>query len=415
MTTPNEFLDRFGKFGIHLGLERIQQLLSDLGNPQTRVPVVHVAGTNGKGSVCAYISSILQAAGYRVGRYISPHLIDWRERICINSEWISNEELMAALLQVEQAIAPEQMPTQFEVITAAAWWYFAQQQVDVAVIETGLGGRLDATNVCDRPLASVITSISMDHWQRLGDTLSAIASEKAGIIKPHCAAIIGEVPAEAKAVIAAKVLDCDAPVTWVHPAIPTTYGAEWEGIQYPLPLLGKHQLNNSAIAIATIRALQKQGWQIDSAAIDRGMRQTQWAGRLQWIEYQLSDRSGKLLIDGAHNVAAAAYLRQFVDESFPHKRIRWVMGILDTKDSVGILKALLRPDDLLFTVPVPSHQTTDPEELVAIGNAILKQSATSYPDLPSALAEAFRNSDRDLVVLCGSLYLIGEFLRLYQN
>jgi dihydrofolate synthase / folylpolyglutamate synthase len=415
MTMANEFLERFGKFGIHLGLERIQQLLADLGNPHARVPVIHVAGTNGKGSVCAYLSSVLQAAGYRVGRYISPHLTDWCERISINSEWISHEDLIDALLQVERAIVPAQMPTQFEVITAAAWWYFAQQQVDVAVIETGLGGRLDATNVCDRPLASVITSISMDHWQRLGSSLGAIASEKAGIIKPHCPAIIGEMPEEAKAAIAAKIHDCDAPVTWVSAATKTVIGAEWEGIFYPLALLGKHQLMNSAIALATIQALQQQGWDIDRAAIEQGMKQAQWQGRLQWIEYRLHDRSHKLLIDGAHNVAAAEYLREFVDDAFPQKCIHWIVGMLDTKDSRGILNALLRKEDLLSTVPVPSHQTADPQELVDIGNSMLERPATSYPDLTSSLEAAFANSDCDLVVLCGSLYLVGEFLQLSQS
>ncbi len=418
MTKTDEFLDRFGKFGIHLGLERIQQLLADLDNPHMHVPIVHVAGTNGKGSVCAYLSSILQAAGYKVGRYISPHLIDWRERICINSQWISDENLMEVLLQVDRAIIPEQMPTQFEVITAAAWLYFAQQQVDIAVIETGLGGRLDATNVCDRPLASVITSISMDHWQRLGSTLGAIAGEKAGIVKPHCPAIIGEVSEEAKAVIAAKIQDCDAPVTWVSAATETPTGAEWQGISYPLVLLGKYQLSNSAIALATIQALEKQGWDISQSAIEQGMKQTQWQGRLQWIEYQLSDRSHKLLIDGAHNVAAAEYLREFVDETFPQKSIHWIVGMLNTKDTQGILNALLRRGDLLSTVPVSSHQSADPQELVDIGNSVLEQPATSYRDLPSALEAAFINSDspRDhLVVLCGSLYLVGEFLQLTQS
>jgi dihydrofolate synthase / folylpolyglutamate synthase len=415
MTTADKFLDRFGKFGIHLGLERIQQLLADLGNPHTRVPIIHVAGTNGKGSVCAYLSSILQAAGYQVGRYISPHLVDWRERICINSQWISDENLMAALLQVNQAIIPEQMPTQFEVITAAAWWYFAQQKVDIAVIETGLGGRLDATNVCDRPLVSVITSISMDHWQRLGSSLGAIAGEKAGIIKPHCPAIIGEVPEAAHAVIATKIHDCEATATWVKAATKTTTGAEWEGISYPLALLGRHQLINSAIALATIQALLKQGWHIDRDAIAQGMRQTQWQGRLQWIEYRLNGQSHKLLIDGAHNVAAAEYLRQFIDEAFPQKRIHWVVGMLDTKDSQGILKALLRRGDLLSTVPVSSHQSAAPQELADIGSSILEQPATSYGNLPSALAEVFGDSDLDLVVLCGSLYLVGELLQLLQS
>ncbi|MFN9817538.1 MAG: bifunctional folylpolyglutamate synthase/dihydrofolate synthase, partial [Pseudanabaena sp.] len=207
--SPEEYLAIFDKFGIHLGLDRIYQLLDALGNPHQQIPVIHVAGTNGKGSVCAFLLSILQTAGYRVGRYTSPHLIDWRERITINGEWICDQDLLEALQQVEAAINPEFPPTQFEVITAAMWWYFAKQKslqnLDIVIIETGLGGRLDATNVCDRPLISVITSIGLDHCQQLGNTLGAIASEKAGIIKPKSPVIIAENHAEAIAVLQAKV------------------------------------------------------------------------------------------------------------------------------------------------------------------------------------------------------------------
>lgn len=420
--TPAEFLASFGKFGIHLGLERIQQLLNDLDNPHKQVPIIHVAGTNGKGSVCAYLSAILQAAGYRVGRYISPHLVDWRERITINADWISSQDLLEALLQVQQVIRPDSIPTQFEVITAAAWWYFAQQQVDIAVIETGLGGRLDATNVCDRPLVSVITSISMDHWQRLGSTLAAIATEKAGIIKPDCPVVVGELPIEAKTAIAAKISECQSPVTWVAAAEPSQGGARWQGVEYSMPLLGEHQLLNSAIAIATVQVLQAQGWQITDTAIIAGMAKTQWQGRLQWAEYRRGSQTFKLLLDGAHNVAAAIYLRQFVDQAFPDQRRSWVIGMLDTKDHEGILQALLRADDLLFTVPLAGHQTADPQWLAKLGKSKLTQPPTSYTDLQSALDAAFQRiaatstldqvTNSDLVILCGSLYLVGEFLQL---
>ncbi len=220
-SSPETYLDSFDKFGIHLGLERIQQLLDALGNPHQQIPVIHVAGTNGKGSVCAFLLSILQAAGYCIGRYTSPHLIDWRERITINGEWIRDQDLLEALQQVAAAINPEFPPTQFEVITAAMWWYFAAQKVDIAILETGLGGRLDATNVCDRPLVSVITSIGLDHCQQLGNTLGAIASEKVGIIKYKCPVVIAENHAEAIAVLQAKVIECDAPVTWISAAQPT--------------------------------------------------------------------------------------------------------------------------------------------------------------------------------------------------
>lgn len=180
MNSINSILKPFERFGVHLGLERIEQLLHNLGNPHHNVPIIHVAGTNGKGSVCAYLSSILTQAGYKVGRYTSPHLVDWNERICLNEQPISIETLQNLLLQVQEAINPAtESPTQFEVITAAAWLYFAQSQVDIAVVEVGLGGRLDATNVC-RPIVSVITSISREHWQQLGSTLPQIAVRKTG-------------------------------------------------------------------------------------------------------------------------------------------------------------------------------------------------------------------------------------------
>ncbi len=415
--SPEEFLASFDKFGIHLGLERIQQLLKALGNPHQQVPVIHVAGTNGKGSVCAFLLSILQSAGYRVGRYTSPHLVDWRERITINGEWITNEHLLAALDQVEQAIAPDYPPTQFEVITAAMWWYFAQQKslqnLDVAIIETGLGGRLDATNVCDRPLVCAITSISLDHCQQLGYTLGAIAAEKAGIIKPNRPVVIAENDPEAIAALQAKVTECASPITWVNAATRTDTGAIWQGFEYTLPLLGKHQLINSAIAIAVIQSLRTQGWQISEAMMQTGLANTQWAGRLQWIEFDLKGQPCQILIDGAHNVAAAAYLRNFVDETFPNQRKRWVVGILNTKDQDGILQALLHPDDLLLAVPVPNPATTPPADLANIATTMLKSAPQFYSSLELGLASAFDNlRSGEVVILCGSLYLVGEFLRL---
>ncbi len=410
-----EYLASFDKFGIHLGLERIQQLLNTLGNPHQQIPVIHVAGTNGKGSVCAFLLSIFQAAGYRVGRYTSPHLLDWRERITINGEWISNQDLLESLEKVAQAIAIEFPPTQFEVITAAMWWYFAQQKarqnLDIAIIETGLGGRLDATNVCDRPLVCAITSIGLDHCQQLGSTLSAIATEKAGIIKPKCPVVIAENDPDAIAALQTKSTACDAPLILVNAATRTDTGAIWQGFAYPLPLLGNHQLINSAIAIAVVQSLRTQGWQISDQALRTGMANTEWAGRLQWIEFNLNGKPRKILIDGAHNVAAAQYLRQFVDQSFPNQRKLWVIGILNTKDQSGILQALLHPNDLLYPVPVPNPATTSPQALAKIASAILKTEPQAYDDLQLGLKAAFDDlRSHDIVILCGSLYLVGEFL-----
>ena len=414
-------LKSYQHFGIHLGLERIHQLLHKLDNPQQKVPVIHVAGTNGKGSVCAYLSSILTEAGYRVGRYTSPHLIDWTERICINQKPISSTELQKCLERIVAAAENDtETPTQFEIITAAAWLYFAEQKADIAVIETGLGGRLDATNVCENPLACVITSISLEHWQILGPTVADIAGEKAGILKAKCPAIIGELPAEAKMAIEKRIQELDCPATWVKPAIDLGQGfAEYQlnqnalKIRYELPLLGKIQLMNSAIAIATIENLQNQGWQISETAIKNGIAKTQWPGRLQ----QTTWNHQTILIDGAHNPAASIALREYVDNlNTSQVPINWVIGILTTKDSDDILKALLKKGDRLYLVPVPDQNSTPPAELAAIAKTVCPELTLcqTFPDLTTALDTAVADNN-NLTVLCGSLYLVGHFLQQQKS
>ncbi|MDJ0691687.1 MAG: folylpolyglutamate synthase/dihydrofolate synthase family protein [Xenococcaceae cyanobacterium MO_188.B32] len=409
-------LQPFQYFGVHLGLKRIERLLADLDNPHDRVPIIHVGGTNGKGSVCAYLSSILTEAGYRVGRYTSPHLVDWTERICLNERPIEPETLANLLQQIKSAIDPtRESPTQFEVITAAAWLYFAQSKVDIAVMEVGLGGRLDATNVCDRPLISIITSISKEHWQRLGPTVADIAREKAGILKANCPAVIGKLPPEAREVVTNKIKELNCPATWVEPAEVLKQNPSWakyQGIEYPLPLPGEVQLTNSALAIAACQILQQQGWNISTEAIQAGMSKTRWLARLQWTRW----KNLPLLIDGAHNPAAAGALRNYVDSlNVRDRSIIWVMGILSTKDHQDIFTSLLRPKNELHLVPVPDCSTADPEELANLARQVCPQLSRcqTYADLFVALDAVWQNrQDSDLVILCGSLYLIGYFFKL---
>ncbi|WP_225913918.1 bifunctional folylpolyglutamate synthase/dihydrofolate synthase [Leptolyngbya ohadii] len=459
-------LQQFEHFGVELGLERIECLLANLGNPERKVPIVHVAGSNGKGSVCAYLSSVLHEAGYRVGRYTSPHLVNWCERISISGEAIAPIELLETLRQVVEAIRADQpCPTQFEVITAAAWLYFAQQQVDLAVIEVGLGGRLDATNVCDRPLVSVITSLSLEHWQRLGPTLGHIAFEKAGILKPHCPAVIAPQPEEAAIVLRQRLQKLDCPAVWVNPAIEVVSPsgndvqqgrwAEWQGhslgnsednseensrenlqedsvnrslnehtndlsdrspfqlesMQYPLPLLGAHQLINSALAIATLQILQQQGWQISREQIVAGMGKTTWQGRLQWIDWQ----GQPLLVDGAHNPAGAMMLRQYIDSSSPvSKPVAWVMGMISGKDHGDVFKALLRPGDRLYLVPVPNSTPVSLSQLSQLAWEVCPElkDCQMHADMVAGLHAAQLESTQSTIILCGSLYLIGHFFSL---
>jgi dihydrofolate synthase / folylpolyglutamate synthase len=446
-------LQRYEHFGVHLGLEAIQQLLADLGNPHLRVPIIHVAGSNGKGSVCAYLSAVLTHAGYRVGRYTSPHLVRWNERICLNEQPITTSDFTQVLQQVEAAIRPDlPSPTQFEVITAAMWLYFAQQQVDIAVVEVGLGGRLDATNVCDRPLVSIIVSISREHWQRLGSTLGQIAREKAGILKPYCPAVIGQLPAGAQTVIAQRVGELACPVVYPEPAVlaapeaaePGSDSHEtnlaqvgdpisnsekdlpsasaplaspsypWviaQGIHYQLPLAGEIQRYNSALAIAAFKILQQQGWQrLSDPVIAEGMAQAKWPGRLQWLTW----KDHQLLVDGAHNPASAQVLRHYVESlSSPLSR-HWVMGMLSTKDHQEVFEALLRSGDALYLVPVPGHSSASPSELATRAQATCPNLAhcAVYPDLWAGLQAA--TAAAGLTILCGSLYLLGTFFQVAE-
>jgi dihydrofolate synthase/folylpolyglutamate synthase len=416
----HDLLKRYERFGVDLGLTRIEHLLATLGHPQQRVPIVHVAGTNGKGSVCAYLSAVLTAAGYRVGRYTSPHLVRWQERICVNEQPIASEDLRSHLHQVEAALDPQQpTPTQFEVFTAAAWQYFAAQQVDLAVIEVGLGGRLDATNVCAAPLVSVLTSISLEHWQRLGPTVAHIAREKAGILKPGRPVVAGGLPPEAAAVVTerAAALDCD--LHWIDPAQSVgdgqlQYGLPGtEPVRYPQVFLGEHQRQNSAVAISTLQLLQQQGWSISIPAIQQGMAQARWPGRLQWIPWH----DHPLLIDGAHNPAAASVLRAYVDTYLAQTAtadapVTWLMGMLATKDHKDIFQALLRPGDHLHLVPVPGHLTASPADLALLAQAVCPQLAKIrlHTALTAGL-ESIGQPPTALRVCCGSLYLLGELFK----
>lgn len=414
------------RFGVHLGLDRIVNLLANLGNPHHQIPVIHVAGTNGKGSVCAYLSSVLNEAGYRTGRYISPHLVDWTERICLNEQPISSEELSQLLEKVQAAIRTEdESATQFEVITAAAWLYFAQQQVDVAVVEVGLGGRLDATNVCLEPLVTIITSISREHWQQLGPTLADIAREKAGILKPGCPVVVGPLPPDAEKVVRSRALELQCPIFTPQPARQLASGwAEYQTIQnsksikYPLPLAGQIQLTNSVLALTALEILQQQGWQISDEAIINGMAKTKWPGRMQWTNWN----NHKLLIDGAHNTAAAQVLRQYVDslDTVNHEPVNWVMGMFSDKDHADIFAALLQPGDRLYLVPIsiepwPGRTSADLDYLANLAYSLCPELGDRqiYPDLFTALEAATSTATTDdLIVLCGSLYLVGDFFQI---
>ena len=400
------FFQQLQRFGMTLGLERIEKLLYFLGKPQNHVPVIHVTGTNGKGSVCAYLASILTACGYRTGLYTSPHLVHYQERIQMDGKMIDPTDWWRILAQIKQVVETQQIPvTEFEAITALMWIYFAERKVDIAVIEVGLGGRLDATNVVDRPLVTVITSIGLDHQERLGAELTDIAREKAGILKPNRPLVRGVVPAAAAQVIDEQAHRCNCPLIVVEmPGHWTGQYLRFQGHDYLIPLAGQHQLVNASIALEVIHQLRHQGWNLPISQVQKGIAHTQWPGRLQWVNYQ----GKKILLDGAHNPQAAEVLRNYIDQN--HRQpVHWIIGLLQTKDAVAILKAILRPDDQVSFVPISGHCYYEPHDLCDLAQQICPGiSSGHYADLADVLP---RIDEQKTTVISGSLYLIGQLLK----
>lgn len=402
----NRFFQGLQRFGITLGLERIQRLLDYLGQPQNQIPVIHVTGTNGKGSVCAYLASILTACGYRTGLYTSPHLIHYQERVQIDGKPINVTDWLRILAHIKQVIDIHNIPvTEFEVITALMWIYFAEQKVDIAVIEVGLGGRLDATNVIHNPLVTVITSIGLDHQERLGAHLTDIAREKAGILKPNRPLVRGGMSPLAAQVIDEQAHRFNCPVTVIE--MPVNFAGQllhFRGHDYLIPLAGKHQFLNAEIALEVIAQLRQQGWHLPVSQVQAGIASTQWPGRLQWVNW----RDKNILLDGAHNPHSAQVLRRYIDEQH-FKPVHWVIGLLRTKDAVEILKILLESHDRVSFVPIPGHKYHEPAYLDQLAQyicpGIKSDFAISITDMDAKI------NDQDTTVICGSLYLIGQILQ----
>ncbi len=362
-----------------LGLDRMVEVCRALGNPQDALQIIHVAGTNGKGSTCAMLEAGLRAAGYRTGLYTSPHLVSPVERIRIDGQPVSEERFAGLFNQVHHAVAgfPEH-PTYFETVTAMGWLAFVEARCDWAVVEVGLGGRLDATNVVT-PVRSVITPISFDHQQYLGHTLAAIAGEKAGIIKPGVPVIVSAQEPEAMAVIEDRARQRSAPLRRSRDA----------QAQIPPPLLGEHQRENTRTAIRTLESLD-----IDPA----GVAQTVWPGRLERVR-----RGPDVYLDGAHNVAGAKALAAFIRELRATGRRIWIVfGVMRDKDVLEMTSELFPlADELILTAP-RSERSLPATEIPAPGSARIA------PRVPIALEMLGSAQPDDAIFLTGSLFLVGE-------
>ncbi len=376
-------------FGIKLGLENIRRLLQSTGNPHERLRFIHVAGTNGKGSTCAMLDSALRASGVRSSLYTSPHLVDFRERIRVDGRMIPEEAAAEGLTLLRAASRGwDHAPTFFELATALAAWWFAREGAEVVVWETGMGGRLDATNAVT-PLVSVITPVGMDHAQWLGNTLAEIAAEKAGIIKPGVPVVSAPQEDEVRAVLEARADEAGAPLRFVA-----------EPCDWPVGLQGLHQRWNAALALA---ALDAAGLVSDGVARRRALASVSWPARFQRCERNI-------VIDGAHNAHAAAALVETWRAAFGDFKGRLVFGALRDKDTRALLVSLRQIADEIWLVPVNNTRAASAAELSATA------AASGFPVIrESALAEALDSATSRPTLVTGSLFLAGEALALLDG
>ena len=396
-----KFLYDLRWFGTKLGLEQTVRLADLAGNPHRRLRFIHVAGTNGKGSTCAMLESIYRTAGLRVGLFTSPHLVSFAERIQVNRRLIQESDvarLVHDLQPLLKRFPPEGHPTFFEVVAVMALRYFAEQKCDLVIWETGMGGRLDATNIVT-PLASVITNIQLDHEKWLGNTLARIAFEKAGIIKPGLPVLTATDAPEALAVIQTIAQERLAPlrvVTRTDVELPPLDSVK-------LPLLGDHQRLNAALALATVRALAAT-LPVSETAVRTGLAQVRWPGRLQLIRRPHQT----LLLDAAHNPAGVETLCAALVKNFPRQRLALVLGILLDKDWSRMCDRLAPLAERILLTPVSSERTALPITLAA---ACEQANPTAEITPCASLREALQAAqDEPIVVVTGSLYLIGEAL-----
>lgn len=409
-----------------LGLESVRKLAERLGNPQHQFPAIHIAGTNGKGSTAAMTEAILRAANLKVGLFTSPHLVSIAERCQISGQKISEAEfarLATAVRETAETLVAEGSleapPTFFEQITMIAYLHFAESNIDLAVLEVGLGGRLDATNIC-RPAVTAITPIGFDHQQYLGNTLAEIAGEKAGILKPNVPVVVAPQPDEAMQKIAARAAELDAPLISVadesFAAAPESefgqYRLRYDGFDTLLGLRGRHQAENAVTAILIAEQLRQQGWNIEKAAIEEGLSTVVWPGRLQLMK--VKDLPAPVLVDGAHNPAGAETLKTFLEEFSRDHSITLIFGAMSDK-AVAEMAAILFPvAQTVILTKASDRRAATPQEIAEVTKEI-QPKIRLRESLAEALSEAAMLTPADgLIVVCGSLYLAGELLKLIR-
>lgn len=406
----------------------MRTLLRKLGNPQDHFRSIHVAGTKGKGSTCAMVAAMLQACGYKVGLYTSPHMVDIRERIVVDGHMIPQTEFARLVRTLEPILAHSRpTPTYFDVLTAMAFKYFADQKVQIAVVETGLGGRLDSTNVI-KPEVTAITSISKDHMAQLGSTLPKIAEEKAGIFKPRVPAITVQQDPEVEAVLQRVAAKVGAPLDITGKTIEFSYRFESSRMLGPhnriclttpnskfehlaVPLLGEHQAINCGLALAIIDRLKARGIAISDQRAMEGLTRTTLPGRMELI-----NQTPRVVIDGAHNAASLDALMRAIGQHILYDSMVVIFGCCADKDVAGMLDRITSGADKVIFCPVNNIRTADPEELAARYIEQYGKMAQVAHSLQEALDIANRAvTKEDLICITGSFYLVGEAKKLFAR
>ncbi|MBW2617151.1 MAG: bifunctional folylpolyglutamate synthase/dihydrofolate synthase [Deltaproteobacteria bacterium] len=411
-----EYLYSLQKYGIKFGLSKTSNLMKALGNPHKGRKYIHIAGTNGKGSVAAFVASVLKQAGIKVGLYSSPHLVRFTERFRINGEEISREKAAGLIDELKGVVASNSPPTFFEATTAMAFLYFARENTDIDIMEVGMGGRLDATNLIT-PLVSVITNISMEHQFFLGSRLLDIAGEKGGIIKEGVDLVTGATQPSVISLFKSICRGKRTPMWRVGTDISyrtTKYGFHYKGIKrrfnrLQLGLKGRFQVRNAALALAVIELLEKKGFRISPGDIQEGLKNSAWPGRMQVMA-----EDPTVLLDGAHNPAAVRALAESVRTGFEYRRLILVIGIMEDKEIGQLLRGIVPiADYVIYTRPV-YPRAAGPEILMAEA-APLERPGEVEPLLTKAIEKAKDMADpEDLILVCGSLFTVGEALTYFD-
>ena len=421
-----EYIEELQQYGSVLGLDSMRELCSRLGNPQDELRFVHIAGTNGKGSVLAYVSTILKEAGYRVGRYLSPTITDYRERFQIDGRFITQSGLCKYLEQVKEAaeaMAAEGKPhpTPFEVETAVAFLYFLDKKCDIVVLETGLGGALDATNVVKTTVAAVFASISMDHMAILGDTLEKIALVKAGIMKDRCYVVTArQDPAVAKILKQAALLrKCKLYTADAERAKQVYYGVTKQRFTYAgyknleISMLGKFQIENAVVAVETIQVLAKAGFPVKEEALRRGLLLTSWPGRFSVI-----GKKPLFIADGEHNEDASRRLAESLQFYFAEKKMIFILGMLKDKEYEKVINNTCNMAEHIITVTPPIRERAMPAYELAQAVRECNGNVTVADSVPEAVEIAYLLASREkdaVIVAFGSLSYLGELMKVVEH